>query len=74
MRPAFELINQFFLTFLSLSLSLQAVLSRVAIIAFVLIFYFLGIDTRETDLGSQRRILESAGRLSNSTLAGKLSD
>jgi hypothetical protein len=68
-RPAFELINQFFLTFLSLSL--QAVLSRVAIIAFVLIFYFLGIETRGTDLGSQRRILESAGRLSNGTLAGQ---
>lgn len=66
MSPILELINQFFLAFLSLSL--RAVLSRVAIIAFVIIFYFLGLEPRGTDVETQRLILESAGLLRNSTL------
>lgn len=66
MRPVIELINQFFLAFLSLSF--RAVLSRVAIVVFVILFYFLGIEPRITDVHTQRQILESAG-LVNSTLA-----
>lgn len=60
-------MNQFFLAFLSLSL--RAVLSRVAIVAFVILFYFLGLEPRGTDVQTQRRILESAGLVVNETLA-----
>lgn len=68
-RPIFEIINQFLLTFLSLSL--RAVLSRAAIIAFVILFYFLGVEPRVTDVQTQQRILESAGLVKNATLSGQ---
>lgn len=58
-RPVVEFINQLFLAFLSLSL--RAVLSRAAIIAIVILFYFLGVEPRITDVNTQRQILESAG-------------
>jgi hypothetical protein len=64
--PIIELINQFLISFLSLSL--RAVLSRIAIILFVLIFYFLGMEPRGADIASQRRILEAAGLLNNGTI------
>jgi hypothetical protein len=67
MRPIIELINQFFLAFLSLSF--RAVLSRAAIVALVILFYFFGVEPRITDIHTQRQILESAGLVDGSTLA-----
>lgn len=62
-----DLINQFLVSFLSLSM--RAVLSRIFILAFVLIFYFLGMVPRGSEIETQRRILESAGIINNGTFA-----
>ncbi|TVY65768.1 Glucan endo-1,3-beta-glucosidase [Lachnellula suecica] len=60
LRPVIDLINQFLVSFLSLSL--RAILSRVFLVAFFLLFYFLGILPREGEVSgeSHRRILEAA--------------
>jgi hypothetical protein len=49
---------------------MRAVLSRVFIIVFVLLFYLFGIAPYGTELETQRRILESAGLMrGNGTIA-----
>jgi hypothetical protein len=62
------LINQVLVSFLSLSM--RAILSRVFIIVFVLLFYVFDIAPRGAEMVTQRRILESAGLVGgNGTIA-----
>ena len=62
------LINQVLVSFLSLSM--RAILSRVFIIVFVLLFYLFDIAPRGAEMEAQRRILESAGLVGgNGTIA-----
>ncbi|TVY91244.1 Glucan endo-1,3-beta-glucosidase [Lachnellula willkommii] len=63
LRPLLNFINQFLVSFLSLSL--RAVLSRIFLVAFFFVFYFLGILPHEAKGQSQRRILEAAVAASN---------
>ncbi|TAQ88441.1 hypothetical protein B7494_g3235 [Chlorociboria aeruginascens] len=71
LRPIIEVINTFFISFLSLSL--RAILSRVCLIVFMLLFYFFGMllhgsGTEET----RKRMMESVAMM-NGTLFAQLS-
>jgi hypothetical protein len=57
LQPVLELISQFLVSFLSLSL--RAVLSRVFIVVFFFFFYFLGLLPHGQNGETQRRVLES---------------
>ncbi|KAG0645655.1 hypothetical protein D0Z07_8556 [Hyphodiscus hymeniophilus] len=66
--PIFSLLSQVIASFLSLSM--RAVLSRIFIIVFVLLFYLFDIAPQGAELETQRRILESAGLMrGNGTMA-----
>jgi len=57
LQPVLELISQFLVSFLSLSL--RTILSRVFIIVFFFLFYFLGLLPHGQSGETQRRVLES---------------
>ena len=57
LRPLIDLINQFLISFLSLSM--RAILSRVFILVFFLLFYFFDLMPRGAEVETQKRILES---------------
>ncbi|TVY47486.1 Glucan endo-1,3-beta-glucosidase [Lachnellula occidentalis] len=70
LRPLLDVINQFLVSFLSLSL--RAVLSRLFLVAFFFVFYFLGLLPHEVKGQSQRRILEAAVAASNGNVNGTI--
>jgi hypothetical protein len=68
LAPFIAVLNQILVSLLSLSM--RAIISRLFIVIFVLLFYFFDIAPRGTELESQRRILENAGLMggNNSTI------